>query len=88
MKVNVRRGSFQGDSLSPLLFVICMILLTHVLCKAKARYTLEGREKISHLLFIDNLKQYGKIENEMKRLVSTVEIFGMELGIKKYGVIL
>ena len=38
-KVNITRGIFQGDSLSPLLFAICMILLTHVLCKTRARYT-------------------------------------------------
>ena len=41
-KVNIRREIFQGDSLSPLLFGICMILITHVLRKAKARYTLGG----------------------------------------------
>ena len=91
-KVNIRRGIFQGDSLSPLLFVICMILLTHVLCKAKARYTLGGGEKINHLMFMGDLKLYGKSENEIKGLVSTVEVFsqdiGMEFGIKKCGVII
>ena len=68
-----------------------MIPLTHVLCKAKARYTLRGGEKINHLLFMDDLKLYGKNENEIKGLVSTVEVFsqdiGMEFGIKKCGVI-
>ena len=84
-KVNIRRGIFQGDSLSPLLFVICMILLTHVLCKAKARYTLGGGEKINHLLFMDDLKLYGKSENEIKGLVSTVEVFSQDIGMK-FGV--
>ena len=91
-KVNIRRGIFQGDSSSPLLFVICMIPLTDVLHKAKARYTLGGGEKNNHLLFMDDLKLYGKSENEIKGLVSTVEAFsqdiGMEFGIKKCGVIM
>ena len=39
-KVNVRRSTFQGDSLSPLLFVICMVLLTLVLRKLKEGYTM------------------------------------------------
>ena len=91
-KVNIRRGIFQGDSLSLLLFVICMIPLTHVLRKTKARYTFGGGEKINHLLFMDDLELYGKSENEIKGLMSTVEVFsqdiGMEFGIKKCGVII
>ena len=51
-----------------------------------------GRRKINHLLFMDDLKLYGKSENEIKELVSTVEVFsqdtGMEFGIKKCGVII
>ena len=87
-KVNIRRDIFQGESLLPLLFVICMIPLTHVLRKAKARYTLGGG-KINHPLFMEDLKLYGKSENEIKGLVSTAEVFsqGMEFGIKKCGVI-
>ena len=90
--VNNRRGIFQGDSSSSLLFVIIMILLTHVLLKAKARYTLGEGEKINLLLFMDDLKLYGKTENEIKELVSTVEVFsqyiGMEFDIKKCCVII
>ena len=41
---------------------------------------------------MDDLKLYGKSENEIKRLVSTAEVFsrdiGMEFGIKKCDVII
>ena len=41
---------------------------------------------------MDNLKLYGKIENEIKGLVSTVEVFshniGMEFGMRKCDVII
>ena len=69
-----------------------MIPLTHVLRKAKASYTLGGEEQINHLLFADDLKLYGSSENEIKGLVSTVDVFsqdiGMEFVIKKCGVII
>eukprot|EP00795_Rhopilema_esculentum_P006840 gene6840-biopygen8293 len=88
--VNIRRGIFQGDSLSPLLFVICMIPLTEVLRKVKMGYTLDG-VKINHLLFMDDLKLFAKNENEIDSLTSTVNLIsqdiGMEFGIKKCGVV-
>ena len=69
-----------------------MIPLTHVLRKAKTSYTLGGEEQINHLLFVDDLKLYGNSENEIKGLVSTVNVFcqdiGMEFVIKKCGVII
>ena len=61
-KVNIRRGIFQGDSLSPLLSVICMRPLTEILREVPMGYTLKCGEKLNHLLFMDDLKIYG--ENE------------------------
>ena len=91
--VNITRGIFRVIVYYLCyLFMICMIPLTHVLCKTKARYTLGGGKKINHLLFMDDLKLYGRTENEIKGLVSTTEVFsqdiGVEFGIKKCGVII
>ena len=88
--VNIRRGIFQGDSFSPLLFVICMIPLTEILRKVKMGYTLDDI-KINHLFFMDDLKLFGKNENEINSLASTVNHIsqgkGMQFGIKKCGVV-
>ena len=55
-KVSINRGIFQSDSLSPLLFVVCMIPLTKVLRKIKAGYVIkDGNLKVNHLLFMDEI---------------------------------
>ena len=90
--VKIKRGIFQGDSLSPLLFVLALIPLTLVLRRVKAGYSL-GKERLSvnHLLFMDDLKLYGKNANQVDTLVNTVRIFsediGMKFGIKKCAVL-
>ena len=88
--VDIRRGIFQRDSLSPLIFAVCMVLLTKILQDTKAGYTL-GDVKIYHLFFMDYLKVYGKDKAEIESLVSTVQLIsqdiGMEFGINKCGVV-
>ena len=72
-QVNIKSGIFQGDSLSPLLFALCMIPLTLLLRQTKAGYQFKGRhEKINHLLYIDDLKLYGKDEAQIDSLVKSV----------------
>ena len=59
-EVEIKRGIFQGDSLSPLVFVLALIPLSLILRKAKAAYEFsECKEKINHLLFTDDLKLHS-----------------------------
>ena len=53
---------FSKETASPLLFVICMRPLTEILRKVPMGYTLECKEKLNHLLFMDDLKIYEKSE--------------------------
>lgn len=91
-EVNIKRGIFQGDSLSPMIFVLALIPLSTIIKKMKGGYSLgKIREKINHLLFMDNLKLYGKNIWELDSLIQTVRIFstdiGMEFGISKCAMI-
>ena len=91
-EVNVKRGIFQGDSLSPLLFVLSMVPLSLILKKVNACYKWGKKEyKLNHLLFMDDLKLYAKSEEQTNTLVRTVYVFstdiGMEFGIKKCGIL-
>ena len=91
-EVDIKRGIFQGDSLSPLVFLLALIGLSLVLRKTKAAYEFSGsKEKINHLLFMDDLKLYSRNEKEFDSLVQAIHIFskdiGIEFGIKKCAVL-
>ena len=59
-KVEIKRIIFQVDSLSPLVFALALIPLSLIFRKAKTAYEFsESKEKINHLLFMDDLKFYS-----------------------------
>jgi len=77
--IQIRRGIFQGDCLSPLLFCIALMPLTNEMNRADCEYQVHGTErKISHLLYMDDLKLLGRNENDIKNEIKIV------LAINKY----
>ena len=90
--VDINMVIFQGDSLSPLLFVLCMVPLSFVLKRSNDGYEWFGSgSKINHLLFMDDLKLFGNPYDQIDSLVQTVHTFstdiGMEFGIKNCGML-
>ena len=83
-RVNFQRGIFQGDTLSPLLFVIGLIPLSHTLQKVNTGYQLgKGwRKKISQLVFMDDMKLYWNSEKEAERVTNTTRIFLKEIAME------
>ena len=82
-EVETKGGIFQGDSLSPLVFVLALIPLSLILRKAKAAYEfLESKEKVNHLLYMDDLKLYSRSENGLGSLVQAVRVFSEDIGIE------
>ena len=88
----IPRGIFQGDVLSPLLFIIAMMPLNHILRKCTVGYKLNrSQEKIHHLMSMDEIKLFAKNEKELETLIHAVRIYsrdiGMEFGIEKYAML-
>ena len=55
--VKIKRGIFQGDSFSPILFVIALIPITLALNKTKMGYKLsKDGPTLNHMFFMDDLK--------------------------------
>ena len=82
-QVKFRRGIFQGDSLSPLLFVIAMIPLNLVLRKMNIGYQFSSnKEQINHLIFMDDIRLFAKDESELDALIQTVRVVSTDIGMK------
>ena len=84
--VYIKWSSFQGDSLSALLFCRALISLITELNRAGYGYKM-GEKIINHLLYKDDFKLLSKDDHELEGSRQTVKKFidgmGMKFGPKK-----
>ncbi|CAK1585332.1 unnamed protein product [Parnassius mnemosyne] len=90
--IYVRRGIFQGDSLSPLLFCLAINPLSYILKKYELKgYKFKDSFWINHLLYMDDLKVYTNNNSNLKVFLDSVEVFtsdvGMQFGLDKCKII-
>ena len=84
--LDIKRGIFQGDSLSPLLFCLALVPLSNELNETEFGYKIFDRT-ISHLFYMDDLKLFAKNDHDLEGLLTTVKQFSedicMEFGLDK-----
>ena len=84
--LNKTRYFFQGGSLSPLLFAVCLLPLSHILRDAAPGYHFaSNRQEVNHLYYMDDLKLYASNEKSLESLIQTACVFSngivMEFGV-------
>jgi len=87
-EINILRGIYQGDSLSPLLFVLALMPLSGILNSTNKGFLLEKNGlKLNHLLYLDDLKLFAKSKDELECLLNVVKLFSssicMTFGLNK-----
>ena len=64
-QIKIKRGIFQGDSFSPLLFCLALVPLTSELATSGYGCKISNTSApISHLFYMDDLKLYSKNDQE------------------------
>ncbi|KAL0851472.1 hypothetical protein ABMA28_007269 [Loxostege sticticalis] len=78
-EIHIGNGIFQGDSLSPLWFCLALNPLSHLLNQTKNGYKLTNSATISHLMYMDDIKLYGKSSTDMKNLLNITANFSKDI---------
>lgn len=91
--IALKRGIFQGDSLSPLWFCLALNPLSSLLNASNYGYVIDTRtkQKVNHLFYVDDLKVYSASAQQLHSILEIVKNFSdsirMGLGIEKCAVL-
>ena len=86
LRIRFKKGLPQGDALCPMLFILCLNPIPWKVRAAEGyRPSKRISTKITHLLYIDDIKLFAASENKLKR-VMTVAKNGMESTDLKWNV--
>ena len=80
-EVDIGRGIFQGDSFSPLLFLVVLIPLLIILNKKDLRYVTSQNQKLNYLFFIDDLMLCARSDSKLDSFIQTMGIFSDDSGM-------
>lgn len=86
--IHYKKGIFQGDSLSVILFVLSVNPLSHLLNKMKGYAAGHDQSlNVTHNFFVDDLKLYAGTQSNLNKLLDIVTTFSkdidMQFGIDK-----
>ncbi|KAL1446836.1 hypothetical protein WDU94_012201 [Cyamophila willieti] len=92
-QVNINKGIFQGDGFSSLWFCLGLNPLSMLLEEANLGFRMKVKEnnKISHLMYVDDIKLFAENENDLTKLINITKLFSdcinMKFGLKKCAII-
>ena len=88
--IAIKRGIFQGDGLSPLLFILAINPLSLLINRRCQGYNLDGIH-VGHVLYMDDLKAFSNSFKNLNDMALLIDKFsrdiGMELQLSKCKVI-
>jgi Reverse transcriptase (RNA-dependent DNA polymerase) len=92
-EIYIKRGIFQGDSLSPSWFCLALNPLSSMLRETRTGYQIckNPRTLVNHQFYVDDLKLYATSKAQLGSQLETVKTFSddirMEFGLDKCAVV-
>lgn len=82
-EIPIKRGIFQGDSLSALWFCLALNPLSNILKQTKHGYQIRSQKRtlhtINHLFYMDDIKIYARTKPQLESLIHIISTFSDDI---------